>query len=74
MPDHRLSLDQTLEAYTRTSAWVEYMEDRKGMLKPGYLADLVILSGDLDARPHAEIVDVYPVTTICDGRITYQAG
>ncbi|MFN3636645.1 MAG: amidohydrolase, partial [Rhizobium rhizophilum] len=49
MPDHRLSLEETLTAYTRTSAWVEYTEDRKGVLKPGYLADIVVLSGDIEA-------------------------
>ncbi|CAH0341921.1 amidohydrolase [Rhizobium sp. CECT 9324] len=72
MPDHRLTLDQTLVAYTRTSAWVEFMEDRKGMLKPGYYADVVVLSGDIETCPHAGIVDLSPLVTICDGRITYQ--
>lgn len=73
MPDHRLTLDETLKAYTRTSAWVEFMEDRKGMLKPGYYADVVVLSGDIEDRPYEEIADLAPVITICDGRITYEA-
>nr|WP_299497757.1 amidohydrolase [uncultured Rhizobium sp.] len=73
MPDHRLTLAQTLAAYTRTSAWVEFMEDRKGLLKAGYYADIVMLSGDIEMRPVAEIVNLSPVVTICDGRITYEA-
>ncbi|MFN7008590.1 MAG: amidohydrolase [Allorhizobium sp.] len=73
MPDHRLSLDETLKAYTRTSAWVEFMEDRKGMLKPGYLADVVVLSGDIEASAPEEIAALAPMFTICDGRITYEA-
>lgn len=73
MPDQRLSLNDTLAAYTRTSAWLEFMEDRKGVLKEGYLADIVVLSGDIEATPSADLADVRPVTTVCDGRITFQA-
>jgi hypothetical protein len=72
LPDHRLSLDETLAAYTKTSAWVEFMEDRKGMLKPGYLADVVVLSGDIAAVASEEIAGLDVVVTICDGRITHE--
>lgn len=70
IPDQRLSLMQTLAAYTSEGAWVEFMEDRKGLLKPGYLADIVILSGDIEATPYADIAALRPLTTICDGRVT----
>lgn len=73
LPDQRLSLMETLAAYTRTSAWVEFMEDRKGVLKPGYLADVVVLSGDIEAAPFDQLATLRPVMTICDGRITYEA-
>jgi predicted amidohydrolase YtcJ len=73
LKDERLSLHETLAAYTSTGAWVEFMEDRKGMLKPGYLADIVVLSDDVEAVDSANLAAVRPVTTMCDGRITYQA-
>ena len=73
MSDQRLTLLETLEAYTNTGAYVEFMEDRKGMLKPGYLADVVVLDGDVEAVASDRLAAVRPVTTICDGRITYQA-
>ena len=73
MPDQRLSLAETLAAYTSEGAYVEFMEDRKGRLKPGYLADIVVLSGDIEATPAAELATLRPVATICDGRITHQA-
>ena len=73
MKDERLSLHETLAAYTRNGAWVEFMEDRKGVLKPGYLADIVVLSKDVEAADHAALAAIRPVTTMCDGRITYQA-
>lgn len=74
LPDQRLTLMETLAAYTRTSAWVEFMEDRKGMLKPGYLADVVVLSGDIEAVAFDQLATLRPVMTICDGRVTYEAG
>jgi predicted amidohydrolase YtcJ len=73
MKDERLSLHETLAAYTKNGAWVEFMEDRKGVLKPGYLADIVVLSADVEATGFGDLAKVRPVTTICDGRITYQA-
>lgn len=72
MPDHRLSLDETLAAYTKTSAWVEFMEDRKGMLKPGYYADVVVLSGDIASVESKAIARLNVVLTVCDGRITHE--
>ncbi|PTM93508.1 amidohydrolase [Mycoplana dimorpha] len=73
LPDQRLTLTETLAAYTRTGAWVEFMEDRKGMLKEGYLADLVVLSGDVERTAYEDLASVRPLVTICDGRITHQA-
>jgi hypothetical protein len=48
------------------------MEDRKGMLKPGYFADVVVLSGDIAAVASEEIAGLDVVVTICDGRITHE--
>ncbi len=73
MKDQRLSLHETLAAYTKNGAWVEFMEDRKGKLKAGYLADVVVLSADVEATDFGDLAAVRPITTICDGRITYQA-
>ncbi|QFI66274.1 amidohydrolase family protein [Sinorhizobium alkalisoli] len=72
LPDQRPSLLETLAAYTRSSAWVEFMEDRKGMLKPGYLADVVVLSGDIEAVPFIQLATLLPMMTVCDGRSTYE--
>jgi predicted amidohydrolase YtcJ len=73
LKDERLSLAETLAAYTKNGAWVEFMEDRKGMLKAGYLADVVVLSDNVEAAEHGKLAAIRPVTTICDGRITFQA-
>ncbi len=72
LPDHRQSLLQALASYTRDGAFAEFMETRKGMLKPGMLADVAILSGDLEAGGPEALHEIRPAVTICDGRVTYQ--
>jgi predicted amidohydrolase YtcJ len=71
LDDHRQTLEQTLLSYTRDAAYAEFMEHEKGMLKPGYLADLVLLSEDIFAVPPAEIERVHPVMTVVDGRVVF---
>jgi len=72
-PDQRMTLQESLYAYTAEGAWVEFMEDRKGKLKPGFLADIVVLSQDIEAAAPDRVAEVRPRVTICDGRITHEA-
>ena len=73
VPEQRQSLQDTLKGYTADGAWTEFMEDRKGRLAPGMLADIVVLSADIEAVEPEEIDKLHPVVTICDGRVTYEA-
>ena len=72
-PDHSFSLHEAIAGYTVEGAYAEFMEHRKGRLKPGYLADLVILSADVEKTDPSALHTVRPVTTVCGGKITYQA-
>jgi len=71
-PNQSQTLTDTLLGYTRDSAYAEHMEHEKGILKEGYLADVVMLSEDIFQTPMEEILRVNTVLTICDGQITYQ--
>ncbi|RST84384.1 amidohydrolase [Aquibium carbonis] len=73
LPDHAFSLHEAIAAYTVEGAYAEFMEHRKGRIKAGYLADIVVLSSDIEAVAPEALHEVRPVTTICGGRITYQA-
>jgi predicted amidohydrolase YtcJ len=73
LPDQRMTLMESLHAYTDDGAWVEFMEDRKGKLVEGYLADIVILAEDIEACAVERIADIRPILTLCDGRVTYEA-
>lgn len=70
--DQTQSLHDTLASYTRDNAWVEFNEDRKGCLKPGMMADVVVLSEDLTQVAPLELPRVQAMTTICDGAVTFQ--
>lgn len=71
--DECLSLHEVLAAYTIGGAYAEHTEDRKGMLRPGYLADLVILSGDIEATPLTEIGAMSVRHTVVDGQVVWDA-
>lgn len=71
--DQRVSLMSVLKGYTAGGAYAEFMEGKKGKLIPGMLADLVMLSGDIEKTPSHEIAGLKAVLTICDGIITHEA-
>ena len=73
LTDQRFTLHEALAAYTIEGAYAEHAEDRKGMLKPGYFADLVLLTGDIESVPPEAIKDLSVQLTICGGKVTYEA-
>jgi predicted amidohydrolase YtcJ len=72
-PEQRQTLEQLLIGFTRDAAWGEFMEHEKGMLREGYLADVVLLDRDLFAVADAELASVGVMLTICDGKIVHRA-
>lgn len=46
-PEQRVSIEETLTAYTRTAAFAGFQEDRLGRIAPGYIADLAVFDRDL---------------------------
>jgi hypothetical protein len=71
--DQRLSLIDTLKAYTIGGAYAEFKEHKKGMIKENYLADIVILSDRIDHLDINEISKVKVMCTIVDGKLVYKA-
>jgi predicted amidohydrolase YtcJ len=72
-PPQAQSLMDTLHGFTAAGAYMEFMEDRKGTLKEGYLADVAVLDTDIEAAAKETISGIRPAVTICDGRITFEA-
>ena len=71
-PEQRQALEDLLIGYTRDAAWAEFQEDRKGMLRAGFLADLALLSGDIFATPAEEVGGMTVDLTVCDGRVVWR--
>jgi predicted amidohydrolase YtcJ len=63
----------TLRSYTTDNAWLEFNETRKGCLKPGMMADIAVMSHDLEALDPSLLDTARATLTICNGRITWQA-
>ena len=72
VPEQKITVEQALKAYTSGSAYASFDEKKKGILKKGSLADLVILDNDITTIVPEKIRDVKVMTTIVGGRIVYQ--
>lgn len=70
--DQRLTVEEAIGLYTVGSAYAEFMEERKGMLKPGMLADMVLLERNLLLIPPQQIMDTRVDLTIVGGRVVYE--
>ena len=66
------TLAEVVDGYTHAAAFAEFQDEVKGQIKEGMLADLVLLDRDLFGVDVAEIRDVRPVMTICDGEVVYE--
>jgi predicted amidohydrolase YtcJ len=71
-PDQKLSMEKAIELYTLGSAYAEFTEDRKGMIREGYLADVVIFNEDLMSIPHEQIMSAKVDYTIVGGKVVYK--
>jgi predicted amidohydrolase YtcJ len=73
LPDQRLSLHEVLAAYTSGGAYAGFMEQLTGRIQTGKLADLVLLSSDIEVQPIERIAELSVALTLCDGKVTYAA-
>jgi predicted amidohydrolase YtcJ len=71
-PDQKLTMEKTIELYTLGAAYAEFMEDRKGKIKVGYIGDMVIFNNDLMTIPPEEIMSSKVDYTVVGGRIVFQ--
>jgi len=71
-PEEKLTMEQSIELYTLGSAYSQFMEDRKGMIRKGYLADIVITDRDLLTLPEDEIMKTLVDVTITGGKIVFE--
>lgn len=73
IPEQKISLDEALHAYTTGNAYGVFAEATRGMLKPGYRADLVLLDQDLFSIPPEAIETARVRATVAGGKVVFQA-
>jgi predicted amidohydrolase YtcJ len=72
-PQQKVSVEQSLHAYTTVAAFASFEEDIKGMLKPGMLADFVLLDRDLTAIPPESIRETEILRTVVGGALVFES-
>jgi len=71
--DQRMTRAEALRAMTRDAAYAAHAERDLGVIAPGMLADLVVLSRDIMTVPPDEILQTRVLRTIVGGRTVYSA-
>lgn len=72
-PEQKLTMEEAISFYTLGSAYAQFMEDRKGIIKAGYLADIVIVDRDLLTIPEDQIMKTKVDYTIVGGKIVFSS-
>lgn len=71
-PAERLTLEETLRAFTAVPAWVSRKETTLGTLAPGTMADLTVFAEDLSAVSPERLPSVAVEMTMVNGGVAYQ--
>lgn len=71
IPEQKISVEQALRAYTYEGAFASFEEDKKGTIKVGMLADMVLVDRDLTTIAPETIRDAQVLYTIVGGRVVF---
>ncbi|MDX1508386.1 MAG: amidohydrolase family protein, partial [Woeseiaceae bacterium] len=72
VPEQKITVEEALRAYTYEGAYASFEEDRKGTIRAGMLADLVLLDRDITAIDPVTIPDTRVLMTIVGGKIVFE--
>ena len=67
VPSQKVSVAESLSAYTAANAYAGFQEDRLGTIKPGNLADFVVLADDILKIDPAQIAKTEVLRTVVGG-------
>lgn len=71
-PEHALTLEEVIEAYTINAAWVLRLDDVTGSIEPGKFADMIVLNQNLFEVPVTDIHKTEVMKTLFKGEVVYQ--
>jgi len=71
-PEEAISRMDAIRMFTTWAAYAGFVDQTRGSIEVGKLADLVVLSGDPLTVPPERILDLKIDCTILDGKVAYQ--
>ncbi len=74
LPGECLDGRTALRLYTLGSAYAAFLEEETGILAPGRLADVTVLSGDPTVADPGALLDLEARLTVVDGKVRWRAG
>lgn len=72
IPAEKISIYEAMKAYTSMGAFSSFEEDKKGLIKTGHLADLIVLSQDLFTIDPMKIYTTQIDFTFVDGKKIFE--
>ncbi|HEX9564999.1 MAG TPA: amidohydrolase [Gemmatimonadaceae bacterium] len=72
VPEQRITVEEALRAYTRSSARASFDEATKGVLARGRLADLVLIDRDLTTVSPESIREARITLTLVGGQVVFE--
>jgi len=73
VPQQRLSVEDTIRAYTLGAAFAGRRESTEGSIEPGKLADFILLDRDLFKIEPSEISKAEVLLTVVGGQVVYES-
>ncbi len=70
LPEQRLTLEEAIRAFTSEAAYAAFVEDYRGVLKPGFVADLTIF--DRKLQPDASLLQTEVDMTVVGGAVMFE--
>ncbi len=70
-PEQRITVEESLKAYTINNAYAAFEAARRGSLEEGKLADITVFDRNLLEIPHQEILQTEVLYTIVDGQVVF---
>lgn len=72
LPEEAMDIYAAIDAYTYESAYASFEEEIKGRIKPGYLADFILLDRNIFTCEPNQLKEVNVLSTVLGGKVVYK--
>jgi predicted amidohydrolase YtcJ len=70
-PEECITVEEAIRTYTINGAWQDHMEDVKGSIEVGKVADFCIIGDDILTVDHHKIGEISVLMTIVGGKVVF---